>query len=91
MVPVYQKAVYYSSGASQSILNIKRLFISVAALTADENWYFMLEYDGIKDYSLFVEIRARFLVRITLKIGENGHNRTESNTAHYAERHYPGF
>jgi hypothetical protein len=53
MVPVYQKTVYSSS--SGDMLNIKRLSISVSALSSDENWYVMLEFDDVEDYRITVE------------------------------------
>jgi len=54
VVPVYQKTVYSSS--SGDMLNIKRLAVSVTALSSDEDWYVMLEFDDAEDYRITVEI-----------------------------------
>ena len=54
-VSVYQKTVYSTSGGTSSMLNIKRLSISVSALSSDENWYVMLEFDDVEDYRITVE------------------------------------
>ena len=56
-VPVYQKTAYSTSGDAMNMLNIKRLSISVATLTEDENWRIMLDYDDAKDFSITVEIQ----------------------------------
>ena len=55
MVPVYQKTVYSSS--SGDMLNIKRLAVSVTALSSDENWYIILEFDDVEDYRITVEVQ----------------------------------
>ena len=52
---VYQKTVYSTSDGTTSMLNIKRLSISVSALSSDENWYIMLESDDVEDYRITVE------------------------------------
>jgi hypothetical protein len=57
VVPVYQKTVYSTSGGTSSMLNIKRLSMSVVALSTDENWYVMLEFDGVEDYRITVEVQ----------------------------------
>ena len=57
MVPVYQKTVYSTSGGTSSMLNIKRLSISVSALSSDENWYVTLKFDRVEDYRVTVEIQ----------------------------------
>jgi hypothetical protein len=57
MVPVYQKTVYSTSGGTLSMLNIKRLSISVTALSSDENWYVMLKFDNAEDYQITVEVQ----------------------------------
>ena len=55
-VPVYQKTVYSTSGGVSSMLNIKRLSISVNALATDQNWYVMLTYDNtVSAYQLSIE------------------------------------
>jgi hypothetical protein len=55
MVRVYQKTVYSSS--SGDMLNIKRLALSVTALSSDENWYIILEFDDVEDYRITVEVQ----------------------------------
>ena len=57
IVPVYQKTVYSTTGEETDMLNIKRLSISVSSLSSDENWYIMLEYSDVEDYSITVEIQ----------------------------------
>ncbi|MCJ7762348.1 LamG domain-containing protein, partial [Candidatus Bathyarchaeota archaeon] len=52
---VYQKTVYSTSDGTSSMLNIKRLSISVTALSSDENWYVMLEFDDVEDYRITAE------------------------------------
>jgi hypothetical protein len=54
-MPTYQKTVYSTSDGTSSMLNIKRLSISVSALSSDENWYVMLEFDDVEDYRITVE------------------------------------
>jgi hypothetical protein len=49
IMPVYQKTVYSTSGGTSDMLNIKRLSVRVAALSSDENWYVMLEFDDAED------------------------------------------
>jgi hypothetical protein len=56
-VSVYQKTVYSTSGGTSDMLNIKRLSISVSALSSDENWYVMLEFDDVEDYRVTVEVQ----------------------------------
>jgi len=56
MVPVYQKTVYSSS--SGDMLNIKRLAVSVTALSNDESWYILLEFDDVEDYKITVEVQT---------------------------------
>jgi hypothetical protein len=55
VVPVCQKTVYSTSGGTSDMLNIKRLAVSVSALSSDENWYVMLEFDDVKDYRITAE------------------------------------
>jgi len=51
---VYQKTSYSSSNGD--MLNIKRLAVSVTALSSDENWYLKLEFNGVEDYRITVEV-----------------------------------
>jgi hypothetical protein len=37
------------------MLNIKRLSISVSALSSEENWYVIVEFDDVEDYRITVE------------------------------------
>ena len=39
------------------MLNIKRLAVSVTALSSDEDWYVVLEFDGVEDYRIAVEVQ----------------------------------
>lgn len=54
-VPVYQRTTYSTSGGTSSMLNIKRLLITVNALSTDENWYIVLDFENIENYSITVE------------------------------------
>jgi len=54
---VYQKTSYSTSGSSSSMLNIKRLSISVTALPSDENWNVALTFDSISAYQISVEVQ----------------------------------
>ena len=55
MVLVYQRTVYSSS--SGDMLNIKRLAVSVTALSSNEDWYITLEFNDVEDYRITVEIQ----------------------------------
>jgi len=57
IVPVYQKTVYSTSGGTSSMLNIKRLSVSVNALSSDENWYVVLKSDDVDAYQITVEVQ----------------------------------
>lgn len=52
---IYQKSVYSSTDGISNILNIKRLSISVNALSSNENWYITLATDNAEDYKITVE------------------------------------
>jgi hypothetical protein len=56
-VPVYQKTVFSTSSGTSDMLNIKRLSVSVNALSSDENWYIVLKLDDVEDYKITVEIQ----------------------------------
>jgi hypothetical protein len=56
MVPVYQRTSYSSD--SGDMLNIKRLSISVTALSSEEEWYIVLEFDDVEDYRITVEVQG---------------------------------
>jgi hypothetical protein len=55
MLPEYQKSSYSTSNGITSILNIKRLSVSVTALPSDQNWYIALTLDNVDDYQITVE------------------------------------
>jgi len=57
MLPVYQKTRYSTSDGISGTLNIKRLLVSVPALSSDENWYITLDVDNIEEYTITVEIQ----------------------------------
>lgn len=54
-VSTYQKTDYSSN--SGDMLNIKRLSISVTALSSEENWYISLEFDDVEDYRMSIEVQ----------------------------------
>ena len=56
-VLVCQKTVYSASDGTSSMLDIKRLSISVSALSSDENWCVMLEFDDVEDYRITAEAK----------------------------------
>ena len=60
-MPVYQKTVYSTSDGTASMLNIKRLSISVTALSSDENWCVMLEFDDVEDYRITAEAKKQVI------------------------------
>jgi hypothetical protein len=57
MVPVYQKTTYSTSDGTSTMLNIKRVEVSTAALASDQNWYVILTFDNAVDYKIAVEIQ----------------------------------
>jgi hypothetical protein len=58
MVPVYQKTTYSTTGGTSSMLNIKRVEVSLTtALTSDQNWYVTLTFDNAVDYKITVEVQ----------------------------------
>jgi hypothetical protein len=56
-VPVYQKTTYSTSGGTTSMLNIKRLSVSVNALPSDQNWNVTLMFDNPVPYQITVEVQ----------------------------------
>jgi hypothetical protein len=52
---VYQKTTYSTTSGTLNMLNIKRLSISVSALSADQNWQIALAYDNVGNYQISVE------------------------------------
>jgi len=61
MVSVYQRTVYSSS--SGDMLNIKRLVVSVTALSSDDDWYVVLEFDYVENYMEEALMRVDWLVK----------------------------
>jgi hypothetical protein len=57
MIPVYQKTTYSTTGANPSMLNVKRLSISVTALSADQSWTIALTFDSVSAYQITVEVQ----------------------------------
>jgi len=55
MVPVYQKTAYSTSGGTSDMLNMKRISVSVTALSSDEDWYITLNLDNVEDYAIAIE------------------------------------
>jgi hypothetical protein len=56
-LPEYQKSSYSTSGDTTSILNVKRISVSVDALATDQNWYVALIYEKIDTYQITVEVQ----------------------------------
>ena len=56
-VHVYQKTTYSTSSGTSSMLNIKRVEVSTAALASDQNWYVALAFDNVVDYKITVEVQ----------------------------------
>jgi hypothetical protein len=57
MLSVYYKTRYSTADGTSEMLNIKRLSISVPALSSDENWYITLDVDDVKEYTITVEMQ----------------------------------
>lgn len=57
MVPMYQKTTYSTSDGISSMLNIKRLSVSVNALPTDQNWNVTLTFDNPVPYQITVEVQ----------------------------------
>jgi hypothetical protein len=58
MMSEYQKTVYSTTGGGpSSMLNIKRLSISVNALSSDQRWNITLTYDTVTAYQMTVEVQ----------------------------------
>jgi hypothetical protein len=56
MMSKYQKTTYSTTGGMTSLLNIKRLQVTVSALSTDQNWYILLVYDSnVNSYQISVE------------------------------------
>ena len=57
MISTYQKTTYATSGGTLDMLNIKRLSITVGALSADQIWNVSLALDNVDSYQASVEIQ----------------------------------
>jgi hypothetical protein len=57
ILPVYQKSSYSTTNGITSMLNIKRLSVSVSALPSDQNWNMVLTLDKVDNYQITVEIQ----------------------------------
>jgi hypothetical protein len=57
MLPEYQKTVYSTSSGTASMLNIKRLSVSVSALSSDQTWYIVLTFANVDTYQITVEVQ----------------------------------
>lgn len=55
MLSVYQKTRYSTSGGTSEMLNIKRLSVAIPALPSDENWYILLDFDNVEEYTITIE------------------------------------
>jgi hypothetical protein len=56
-IPVYQKTTYSTSDGLSSMMNIKRLSVSVSALPTDQNWNVTLTFDNPVPYQITVEVQ----------------------------------
>ena len=54
---IYQKNVYSTADGTSGMLNIKRLSVSVSALSSNENWHIILTFDNVEDYRTTVEVQ----------------------------------
>ena len=57
IVPVYQKTSYSTSGGISTMLNIKRLDVSISALASDQTWYIKLQTSNVQNYQITVEVQ----------------------------------
>jgi hypothetical protein len=57
MLPEYQKSSYSTTNGITSMMNIKRLSVSVTALPTDQNWYIVLTLDKADAYQIAVEVQ----------------------------------
>jgi hypothetical protein len=58
MLPEYQKTVYSTSSGIASMLNIKRLSVSVSPLPSNQNWYIVLTFNNVNAYQISVEVQS---------------------------------
>jgi hypothetical protein len=58
IIHVYQKTTYSASGGTSTMLNIKRLEVSIGALASDQNWNIILVTSNVQDYKITVEVQT---------------------------------
>jgi hypothetical protein len=56
-LPEYQKTTYSTSGGLTSMLNIKRVSVSVSALPSDQSWNILLTLSNVGAYQISVEVQ----------------------------------
>ena len=56
-IPVYAKTTYSTTSTNPSMLNIKRLSVSVTALPAGQTWTIVLTHDTVPAYQITVEVQ----------------------------------
>lgn len=56
-LPEYQKTSYSTSSGTSTMLNIKRLSVSVNALSSDQNWNVVLTLANVDNYQISVEVQ----------------------------------
>jgi hypothetical protein len=57
MLPEYQKSSYSTSNGITSMLNIKRLSVSLTTLPNDQNWNIVLSLNKVDAYQIAVEVQ----------------------------------
>jgi hypothetical protein len=55
---VYQKTTYSVSGGAATMLNIKRIEVSVSALASGQSWYIVLVTSNVQNYQISVETQT---------------------------------
>ena len=57
MLPEYQKTSHSTSNGINSMINIKRISVSVTALSSDQNWNITLALERVDTYQITVEVQ----------------------------------
>ncbi len=57
VIPVYQKTTFSTSDGTSKMFNIKRLSVSVIALSSEQIWYIELAFDSAIAYQISVEVQ----------------------------------
>ena len=55
---VYQKTTYSVSGGMSTMLNIKRVEVSIGALASAQNWYIVLVTSNVQNYQISAETQT---------------------------------